>query len=166
MALTKSQGNGRFGVHSLRGRALRLLSQRDYTRAEMLAKLTPHCSSMDELHALLADMMEKGWLDDKRAADSLVHRQATRYGVVRIRRDLQAKGVAPDLIVEALTELADSELMRATAVWHKKFGSMPETPTEQAKQIRFLLARGFSVQVIRQVIRGVDERLGEDGGDV
>ena len=166
MALTKSSGNGRFGVLSLRGRALRLLSQRDHTRAEMLDKLAPHCGSMDELHALLADFAAKGWLDDKRAADSLVHRQAGRYGVARIRRDLRAKGVASELIADALMELGDSELVRATAVWRKKFGSMPESPTEQAKQIRFLLARGFSVQLIRQVIRGVDERLGEDGGGV
>lgn len=166
MALTKPPGNRRVGVLSLRGRALRLLSQRDYTRAEMLDKLIPHCGSMDELHALLAELSEKGWLDDKRAADSLVHRQASRYGVARIRRDLRAKGVASDVIADALMELGDSELVRAKAVWRKKFGSMPETPTEQAKQIRFLLARGFSVQVIRQVIRGIDERLAGDGGGV
>ena len=158
-------GSGRTGAVSLRGRALRLLSQRDYSHAEMVVKLTPHCNSPEELQALLADLADKGWVNDQRAAESLVRRQAGKYGAARIRRDLQTKGVSREVIADALTELADSELARATAVWSKKFRSPPETPDEQARQVRFLLARGFTSQVIRQVIRGADECPADGGAE-
>jgi len=164
VASARTQGKRSGALLSLKGRALRLLSLREHTHAELAAKLAPHCESPDELPTLLAELSAKGWLDDRRAMDSLVHRQAGRYGAARIRQVLQVKGVSPDLVADALSGLADTELARATAVWRKKFSAPAETPGEQARQIRFLLARGFSPSLVRQVVAGAAEHLC-DGGD-
>lgn len=147
---------------SLRGRALRLLSQREHSRAELAAKLRPHCEASDEIDALLTDLEAKGWLDDKRASDSLVYRKSGRFGAARIRQDLQAKGLSPDLIASALEGLRASEVERALAVWQKKFGTPAQTPAERAKQMRFLLTRGFSASVVTRVVSGraVEDELG------
>lgn len=150
---------------SLRGRALRLLSQREYSRAELAAKLRPHCEASDEIDALLTELEAKGWLDDKRASDSLVYRKSGRFGAARIRQDLQAKGLSPDLIASALEGLRASEVGRALAVWQKKFGTPAQTPAERAKQMRFLLTRGFSASVVTRVVSGraVEDELGSCG---
>lgn len=154
MTFGRTTGPTRPATLSLRGRALRLLSQREHSRAELAAKLRPHCEATDELDALLADLEAKGWLDDKRASDSLVHRKSARFGAARIRQDLQTKGLSPDLIASALAGLQASEAGRALSVWQKKFGTPAHTPAERAKQMRFLLARGFSASVVSRVVSG------------
>lgn len=154
MTLGQSKGPIKPSTLSLRGRALRLLSQREHSRAELAIKLKPHCDVSDELDALLADLEAKGWLDDKRASDSLVHRKAARFGAARIKQDLKIKGLSPDLIASALEGLRASEVERARAVWQKKFGRPAQTPAERAKQMRFLLTRGFNVSVSSRVVNG------------
>ena len=49
------------------------------------------------------------------------------------------------------------DLARAQAVWRKKFGTLPETPGERAKQARFLATRGFSQGIIGKILKGIDE---------
>jgi regulatory protein len=41
----------------------------------------------------------------------------------------------------------------------RRFGTLPATPQERARQARFLQARGFSADTIGRVLRG---RLDED----
>src|SRR3989344_6800695 len=69
-----------FTTLSLKGRALRLLSQREHSRSELAAKLAPHAESPEELAALLDQLVEQDWLSDQRAAQSLVHRRGPRLG--------------------------------------------------------------------------------------
>lgn len=154
MTFERANGPARPVTLSLRGRALRLLAQREHSRAELAGKLRPHCETPDELDALLTDLEAKGWLDDKRASDSLVHRKSGRFGAARIRQDLQTKGLSPELIASALEGLQASESERALSVWQKKFGTPAQTLAERAKQMRFLLARGFSASVVSRVTSG------------
>ena len=50
-------------------------------------------------------------------------------------------------------------ISRARGVWGKRFDSVPTEASERARQTRFLMARGFSSEVVRQVLsgRGVEE---------
>ena len=61
---------------SLKGRALRLLSSREYSRAELLRKLGPHEEMPGELVKVLDELAVKGFVSDQRALESLVHRRA------------------------------------------------------------------------------------------
>lgn len=151
---------------SLKGRALRLLSGREHSRAELERKLAPHAQEPGELQRALDELQSKGFIDAQRVVDSVVHRRAPRLGASRIRHELQQKGLEPALIQEALSRLQASELERARAVWRKKFGaasaggaelsSFP-SPQERARQMRFLAARGFGGESIRRVVSGSDE---------
>ena len=58
--------------------------------------------------------------------------------------------------------MRDTELTRAQAVWRKKFGQLPETPLERAKQTRFLASRGFSGATIGKILKGIDDIEGGD----
>jgi len=146
-----------FGQLSLKGRALRLLSQREHSRAELERKLAAHEEEPGQLQRTLDELQAKDFISDARAADSVLHRRAPRLGAGRIRQELQAKGLDPELIAHALITLKETELARAHAVWRRKFQNFPQDPAERAKQSRFLAARGFGGEVIRRVLAGAGD---------
>ena len=142
---------------SLKGRALGYLSRREYSRAELSRKLMPYTDDADALEALLDALEREGWLSDARFAASVVHRRAARVGAGRIVSELKRHAVGDALIEEVSTQLRETELVRARAVWQKKYGQLPETPAERARQARFLAARGFSMPIIGKILKGFDE---------
>lgn len=141
---------------SLKGRALRFLSQREHSRAELERKLAPHEEVPGELAKALDELQARDFINDGRAVDSLVNRRSGKLGSTRIRQELAAKGLSGDAVAEAMAGLKDTEQSRALDVWRKKFGQAPQTPQERAKQMRFLLTRGFNAEVVRRVVQGSD----------
>jgi len=142
---------------SLKGRALRLLSQREHSRAELERKLAPHETVPGELAKALDELQTRDFLNDGRAIESVVHRRAGKWGTAKVQQELIAKGLIGEAVAHALANLKDTELSRAREVWRKKFGSPPPDPQTRAKHMRFLLTRGFNAEVVRQVVRGADE---------
>jgi regulatory protein len=142
---------------SLKGRALGYLSRREYSRAELARKLTPYIEEGDSIDALLDSLESEGWLSDSRFAESLLNRRASRMGAGRIVSELKRHSVGQELVEEVSAQLRETELARAQAVWRKKFGMLPETPSERAKQARFLATRGFSQGIIGKILKGIDE---------
>jgi regulatory protein len=143
---------------TLRQRALNCLARREYTRDELYRKLLPYIDESDSLEDLLADFKARGWLSEQRFVEQVVHARSGRYGSRYIAHELREKGVAEELIAQALPQLEEDDLENARAVWAKKFGKLPEDAKERAKQMRFLQSRGFSFQVIARVL--------ENGGDL
>ncbi|HEY8887009.1 MAG TPA: recombination regulator RecX [Gallionella sp.] len=146
---------------SLRARALQYLARREYSRAELRGKLLPHVQANADfeqaqpvdLDALLDDLTVRGWLSDERAATQLVHAKRSRFGLQRITHELRQRGIAEDLISDALPALKETELEAAHEVWRKKFGTAPQDEKEKAKQVRFLQSRGFAMDAIFKVLR-------------
>ncbi|MEC4773165.1 recombination regulator RecX [Burkholderia cenocepacia] len=142
---------------SLKGRALGYLSRREYSRAELARKLAPHVDEGESIEPVLDALEQEGWLSDARFAESLVHRRASRVGVARIVSELKRHAVGDSLVEEVNAQLRETELTRAQAVWRKKFGALPQTPAERAKQARFLAARGFSSATIVKLLKVGDD---------
>ena len=142
------------GLLSLKGRALRLLSGREHSRAELQGKLARHEEEPGQLARVLDELQAKDFINEQRVVDSVVHRRAARLGGMRIRQELQAKGLDQDKIHEAVTALKSSELVRAREVWARKFDALPAGTAERGKQARFLAARGFDGEVVRRVLSG------------
>lgn len=146
-----------FGTLSLKGRALRLLSQREHSRAELQRKLAPHVQEGDNLAAVLDDLQAQDFISEARVVESVLHRRAGRLGASRIRQELQAKGLGAEAVQQAVAQLQGSELERAREVWRRKFGEPATDPQTRAKQVRFLLARGFSGDIVRRAVQGAGE---------
>lgn len=142
---------------SLKGRALRYLSQREHSRTELERKLARHAQDAGELARVLDELQSRGFIDHGRVAESLVHRRAGKLGLLRMRQELQARGLEPQHVDAALASLRPTELDRAREVWRKRFAAPPQDVNERAKQARFLAARGFDGDVIRQVLVGTVE---------
>jgi len=151
------QGGAPDKAPSVKARAVSLLAQREYSRQELTDKLTAAQASPEEVEQALAQLEAKGLVDDARVVETLVNRRSGKLGASRLRQELQAKGVSAELVAETMAGLKGTELARAQAVWQKKFGQLAATSAERNKQARFLASRGFSGDVVRQVVAGLSD---------
>ncbi|MFM6999878.1 MAG: recombination regulator RecX [Limnohabitans sp.] len=142
---------------SLKGRALRLLSQREHSRAELERKLAQHEEVPGELAKALDELQARDFINDGRAIESVVHRRAGKLGAARVRQELAAKGLSGEAVADAMAALRETELGRAREVWRKKFGQPPADAAQRARQMRFLITRGFAAEVVRRVVQGGDD---------
>ena len=141
-------------ILSLKARALRYLSARDYSRKELASKLLRFAGEGEDLDALLDWLEEQNFLSDTRFAESLVRRRMGRYGNNRIKQELRDHQVV--LPEDAMQALIDDEVARAYEVWERKFGVIPTDIRERARQMRFLQQRGFSSDAIRRAMTKKD----------
>jgi regulatory protein len=157
-----------FGVLSVKGRALRYLSQREHSRAELAQKLarkvedTEAATAGQQIESALDELAAHGLLSEERAAASVLHTQGRRFGERRLRQSLQAKGFAPDLVASTLAQARGGEFERARAVWQRKFGTPPQDAAQRGKQMRFLLSRGFTGDVVNRVLRACGAEPADD----
>jgi regulatory protein len=164
---------------SLKGRGLQLLSQREHSRTELWRKLLAHAKAAEALQTAtggeaVADPVDPqlaveaviDWLQanryfsEERFVESRIHARAPRFGNLRIQRELAQHGVTLDS--GAAQRLKDTETSRAREVWSRKFDRPPVDAAERAKQARFLAGRGFSGDVIRQMVQGLEDAAGND----
>lgn len=141
---------------SLKARALRYLSQREHSRQELAHKLARYAQQegdAEKIEALLETLETDGWLSELRFSEALARRRSARFGNSRIVAELQSQGIEGELINKIKSELNQSEAERACEVWRKKFATPPANADERAKQIRFLLQRGFSLPLIQSILR-------------
>ena len=155
---------------SLKARAMRLLSLREYSRKGLAAKLaesedrwsklegeqtesTPESRNF-QIEAVLDDFEARGWLSDERFAESLVRRRSERYGMRKIADELERAGVDPKQSATLLGTLKETEFQRAFDLWTKKYGVRARDQKERARQYRFLVSKGFGSEVVTKVIGG------------
>ena len=146
-----------FDQPSLKGRALRLLSGREHSRAELERKLQQFEEEPGSLALALDELQAKGFISEQRVLESVVNRRAAKLGASRIQQELQAKGLDRQIVSEAVAELRSTEVARARLVWQKKFDHPPADATERAKQMRFLASRGFGGDTIHRVVSGGED---------
>ncbi|MDB5848537.1 MAG: recombination regulator RecX [Rhodoferax sp.] len=145
---------------SLKGRALRCLSGREHSRAELERKLAKFEEEPGELQRVLDELQAKDFISESRVVQSVLHQKAPRMGAARVRQELQQKGIAPEAISEAVASLRDTEFARASEVWRRRFGAVPQDQKEHAKQARFLMSRGFSGAVVGKLLKsGIEADL-------
>lgn len=142
---------------SLTGRALRLISTREHSRAELERKLIAFEEEPGALAKVLDALATRDFINDGRVVESVLHRRSPKLGAQRIKQELQAKGLELEAVTQAVDQLRASEVERAREVWRKKFGTPPADAAQRGKQMRFLASRGFGGDAIRRVVSGGDE---------
>ena len=136
----------------LKDKALRMLARREHSRAELARKLGAEADG-EELRALLDRLEETGLLSDARYAEAYVAARGARFGAARLRHDLRASGVGEEIIEAVLPADAGEEIARAREVWRRRFAAPATDRAGFARQARFLLGRGFAMDVIRKVLK-------------
>lgn len=142
---------------SLKGRALRYLSLREHSRVELARKLTPYVQEGEDLEEVLNFLERSNFLSDQRFSESLVNRRQSRFGNQRILAELHQHDLKTEDLADAKQRLQENELERAIQVLHKKFSVAPVDQAEKAKQMRFLMQRGFSSTSVQKALRAPRE---------
>ena len=101
------------------------------------------------------------YLSEERFVESRVHARQSRFGNLRIRQELSQHAL--ELTADLSAGLVQSEHERARAVRQRKFGDAAVSLSDKARQARFLAGRGFSAEVIWQVLRDLGESRQCDG---
>ena len=133
-----------------------MLARREHTRAELVRKLGPHAESAEEIEALLDQLTARGWLSEKRFAESRANALSRKFGSRKIEYDLKSRGVAAEVVNCAVEQALARELENCRAAWQRKFGALPRDAAERGRQMRFLAGRGFSAEAVRQVLKTGD----------
>ena len=134
-----------------------MLARREYSRPELARKLAPFAENPEDIPGLLDDFERRGWLSERRVVDQVLASRRRRFGAQRIAHELREKGLSEAAIAGAQLQLRESELETARAVWMKKFGVMPANARDKARQMRFLQGRGFSLDIIRRLLRDLED---------
>ena len=137
-----------------RKQALSMLARREHSGAELRAKLAAKGFPADIINDALTELHRSGWLSDERFVEAFIRARSERgYGPIRIRAELQERGIDDELIASHLDARDPSWLPRLRAVWAKRFAArQPADFAEKARQMRFLQARGFTGEQIRRVV--------------
>jgi regulatory protein len=142
---------------SLKARALRYLSAREHSRQELARKLARYAQEGDDVEALLDTLTAANFMSEARFSESLVNRRAARFGNSRILSELKSHNIGADSISEIKAGLVQDESARAREVWLRKFGTVATDANGRAKQMRFLLQRGFSHRAIQAAMRAKED---------
>jgi regulatory protein len=149
-----------------------MLGARALSRAEVTERLEIRGFQSAVVQAEITRLERAGLIDDLALARTVCQTQV-RAG--RGRRALNAalrrRGVAREAVAVALSELDEESdgaaLAAAFATANRKHRWWRRLPKERRKVVRYLLARGFSLDQVRRALHenGRDEPHGEETDD-
>ncbi len=152
--------------------AVRALARRAHSSAEVRALLLRRKAAKANVEAVLARLRDHGFLDDVRFARSFVasHIENRLEGRVRVRRDLAARRVRPDVADEALRsgfEAVDEARLLRQYLRRKLRVSKPlGKPSAVQALYRRLLRAGFRSDTIvgelKPLLRAASRRGADD----
>lgn len=136
--------------------ALRLLGLRDYTSAEIAARLRDRGHDADEVATAIERLTADGTLDDRRTANAHV-RHATRIkrrGAIRIKQELAARGLPDSIVTAALSAISpEDDAQTIETFLDRKRTPARLTPAERRRIFAQLLRKGFSSDAIAAALR-------------
>jgi regulatory protein len=151
----------------VKDRALRLLSVRSRSHAELFRRLRMAGFAEPDIEEGLADLEAVGLIDEERFAQELAaHEVGGRLAGRRAAlASLRKAGVARDLAERAVEEVSgEDEEARAEELARSRLGRLRNLPAEAAyrRLLGFLQRRGYSGEVARSVSRRVLGELSVD----
>ncbi|RDE23020.1 regulatory protein RecX [Motiliproteus coralliicola] len=146
-------------IQQLRQRAYGLLSRREYSRLELRRKLAGDDVEAALLEQLLDQFQQQGLQSDQRFCESFIRSRIGRgQGEIRIIQELRQRGIEEELSRDQLEACEQDWFELARSVRQRRFGvALPQDQKQRAKQLRFLLYRGFSQEQARFAMESTDE---------
>jgi len=135
--------------------ALRLLTRREHGAKEVCEKLKKKGFKPEEIQDALESCQRLNLQSDQRFVELYIrYRIRQGYGPLKISQELKQKGVDSELIHQEIKQEGPNWLSYALNVWEKKCkGQINLSFQEIQKQQRFLLYRGFDMDIISQVVK-------------
>ena len=136
----------------LRSYAFAVLTRKEYSKAELIEKLALYAESRDEVITLVDELSRANYQSDQRVAEIMLSSQKRKgKGPNQIKMKLKNKKIDTALIAEELKET--DWVQQAYELKVRKYGTeVTKDPKIKAKQIRFLMYRGFEMDAIMKAI--------------
>ena len=130
-----------------------MLARREHSAGELRAKLLRKGHAPAAVTQAMTDLQQDGLISDRRFTEMLLTvRRGRGVGPLRIRKELQEKGVAEELINQYLDVSSLKWIEDVRRVRQKKYGDeLPANYAERARQARFLQSRGYTFDQIQRV---------------
>lgn len=133
-------------------RAVKFLSQRDYSRHLLEQKLLQ--SGYDEVNvSKVTDfLVQRHYLDDKRYAEALLRRRQGKSGLGKIAMELRSKGVDQDIATQTLELLSQEDELAAAKTQAVKYLASKDLESREAyrRTIAFLARRGYRYELAKE----------------
>ena len=143
-------------------KALAMLERRDYSRAELLQKLTEKGVEEAEAAETVERLAELGFVDDARYAPIIVrHYAAKGYGARRVRQELQRRGIPKDLWDEAMEQMPQQD-DTVDRLLRSRLKSEAPDRAELKKAQDFLLRKGYGWDEIRSALERYNSEIEEE----
>lgn len=141
---------------SVRGAALTLLGRRDYTASELRTRLIEKGHDPGEVAEQIELLVSDRSLDDARVAASHIRvaSQVKGRGRMRIRQELQARGIANTVVESLLADMPaeDEEAAIRKFLSRKRVPEKLDTPARN-KVFQQLMRKGFTADAIAKALR-------------
>jgi regulatory protein len=143
---------------AVRRAAMDLLARREHGRVELTRKLAKRGAPLELIDTALERLAQEGLLSEARYLESFVgYRARAGYGPLRIREELIQRGLPRADIEQALGDCGIDWREQLEQTWRRKFaGQLPGDAREHAQQGRFLSYRGYPLDLIGRLLRGLD----------
>ncbi len=138
----------------IRRAAIDLLARREHSRHELAGKLGRRFADTAAIASQVDDLAAAGLQSDRRFCEVFVRSRARQgQGPQRIARELKQRGIDEAMQRELLMDAGIDWLTSLRELYQRKFrGKAPGDQKERAKRLRFLQYRGFSFDMIREVM--------------
>ena len=137
-------------IKKIRQLALYYLARRDHTVQELHHKLHRKGHTLEDITAIIHEMLAAGYLNDARFTEKYIHTyQRKGYGPFYVSKQLQVKGIPLALIAQHIQLTDNAWFIAAHKAWQKKGTHAPGQDIKaRAKLARFLQSRGFTREQI------------------
>ena len=136
----------------IRLKIMNLLSRREHSEKEIYMKLIKFVESKIRLNDEIEKLKNEGLLSDARFSEAYMRsRFNSGFGPVRIKYELNKKGVSKILIDRALIETDLDWDQKMTDEYKKKYDSNRTKDQNFLKISKFLLYRGFDLEKISKL---------------
>ena len=136
----------------IRLKIMNLLSRREHSEKEIYMKLIKFVESKTRLNDEIEKLKNEGLLSDARFSEAYMRsRFNSGFGPVRIKYELNKKGVSNILIDRALIETDLDWDQKMTDEYKKKYDSNRTKDQNFLKISKFLLYRGFDLEKISKL---------------
>lgn len=140
---------------AIRRAAMDLLARREHGWVELARKLTRRGADSQQLEFELQRLADEGLLSESRYLESFIASRARGgYGPLRIREELTRRGLARADVEQALAASGFDWSEQLHELWVRRFGELPVDAGARARQMRFLLYRGFSADLVGRLLSG------------
>ena len=145
-------------------RALYLLGERAFCRAELLGKLTKtYGSEIAEKAMEYVDQL--GYINDEeyaaKYADYLIHRK--KHGIFRAKREMLMKGLDREIVESALAKFSSEEIdEELTELIEKRYSAKISDFDDRRRTTAALVRRGYNFGEVRRCIEYVLQNREEE----